>query len=114
MSTSTPLPSAGLKLTLEREARPLVAEVREAVFAAADGPDSAAAVLAIAPPLACQRLADLWASAGSVAASVHAGFSLEDRLVLDIVISTFPPNRLPVGCCDLGSLTHDAFTAGAV
>ena len=113
MLSPTPPPRPGLKLSLEWEVFPLVAEVREAVLAT-HGPACAAALLAAAPPLACQRLADLCADAGPLTAPVRDKLSSEDRLILDIVISTFPPARAGFGDFDYGVLVDDALILGAV
>ena len=113
MPSPPPPPRPGLRLGLEWEVRPLVAEVRDAVLAS-DGPASAQALLAAAPPLACQRLADLWADAGPLTEGVRARLSPEDRLILDIVVSTFPPARAGFGEFDFGVLVEDALTLGAV
>lgn len=96
----------------ESRARPLIAAVRAAVLAA-DGPDCAAAVLATAPPEACQALADLWSRRGDAArAAWRASLSAEERLVLDIVVHTYPPTQPPSGSFDFAALVDDALAEG--
>lgn len=77
---------------LERVVRPLVAELRRTIENAPPGPDAAREVLATAPALACQHLADLWAEAGPLGDLIRNRLSPEDRSVLDLVVSTFLPS----------------------
>ena len=92
MPNLKPLPRSNPRLELVRAVRPLIAQVRSAVIKA-DGPCPAAAVLQAAPMQSCQRLADFWAAAGPYAASLRDSLADEDRLVLDIVVTTYPPTR---------------------
>ena len=101
-------PRRSPRLELLSAARPLIARVRGAVLAA-DGPCPAAAVLQTAPLQACQRLADLWATAGPHAAGLRASLGDEDRVVFDIVVTTYPPTR--PAAADLTGLA-DALLAG--
>lgn len=109
MSQLMPLPRRRPPLDHWQTARPLIAQVRAAVLAA-DGPCLAAAVLSAAPIQACQRLADFWADAGPLAATLRDSLSHEDRLVLDLVTTTYPPTQ--TGSVDLSGLV-DALLADA-